>query len=91
VSDPKVSDPKVSDPKRVSRLLIASCLASIWLVCWGALLKLKSKPWLRQRIHRTSRCALRLFRIGRAWLDACLHEGEELLVALVIPEGKSVR
>lgn len=61
------------DPKRLARLLIATCLAYIWLVLLGA--QVRGNPlWLR-RVHRTSRCDLSLFQLGRVWLEECLNEG----------------
>lgn len=84
---------RISDPERMSRLLIASCLAYIWLVYLGALVA--SKPsWLRQ-IHRTDRCDLSLFQLGFAWLEQCLDQGREVAVAFTMPwihqTAKSVR
>jgi hypothetical protein len=46
------------DPKRLSRVFIAACLASIWIVSLGSLCV---KDGWGQMIHRTERCDLRLF------------------------------
>jgi hypothetical protein len=46
------------DPKRLSRLFIAACLASIWIVYLGSLCV--KDGWV-QMIHRTERCDLSLF------------------------------
>lgn len=48
----------ISDPKRLSRLVIAACLASIWSVYLGALCK--EQGWI-DLIHRRHRCDLSLF------------------------------
>ena len=43
----------ISDPQRLSRLLIAACLAYIWIVYLGALCE---KDGWREIIHRRKRC-----------------------------------
>src|SRR5687767_814379 len=48
----------LEDPQRLSRLLIALCLAYIWLVYLGVLCK--TEGW-QSIIHRKSRCDLSLF------------------------------
>jgi hypothetical protein len=63
----------LTDPARLARLLIATCLAYIWLVLLGAQVK-RNRPW-RKRVHRGSRCDLSLFQLGRTWLEECLNEG----------------
>lgn len=63
----------LSCPVRLARLLIGVSLAYIWLVLLGAQVK-RNRLWLR-RVHRTGRCDLSLFQLGRAWLQECLNEG----------------
>lgn len=63
----------LSEPERLSRLLLATCLSYIWLVCLGAMVW-RNRLW-RSRVHRTSRCDLSLFSLGRAWLEECLNQG----------------
>lgn len=58
---------------RLARLLIATCLAYIWLVLLGAQVR-GNRLW-RQWVHRVHRCDLSLFSLGRAWLEECLNEG----------------
>jgi Transposase DDE domain len=60
------------DPQRLSRLLIASCLAYIWIVYLGSLCK--SDGW-QDVIHRRNRCDLSLFRLGLQLLEHFLNEG----------------
>jgi hypothetical protein len=48
----------IDDPKRLSRLMIAACLAYIWIVFLGTLAILEG--WVPV-IHRTDRCDLSLF------------------------------
>ncbi len=62
----------VEDPQRMSRLLIASCLAYIWIVYLGSLCK--SDGW-QDIIHRRNRCDLSLFRLGLQLLEHFLNEG----------------
>ena len=62
----------IEDPQRLSRLLIASCLAYIWIVYLGSLCK--SAGW-QDVIHRRNRCDLSLFRLGLQLLEHFLNEG----------------
>ena len=62
----------IEDPQRLSRLLIASCLAYIWIVYLGSLCK--SDGW-QDIIHRRNRCDLSLFRLGSQLLEHFLNEG----------------
>lgn len=81
----------LSAPARLERLMIATCLAYLWMVCLGALVV--ARGWLPQ-IHRTDRCDLSLFQIGLLWIEHCLNEALPLLVPLRVPRGpdtKSVR
>jgi hypothetical protein len=61
----------LSDPQRLSRLLIATCLAYIWIVYLGSLCK--RDGWQRI-IHRKSRCDLSLFQLGYRLLEYFLNE-----------------
>ena len=82
----------LSSPRRLERLLIACCLAYLWVVCLGARVVLKG--WL-PKIHRADRCDLSLFQIGLLWMEHCLNEGLLVPVPLLIrhgcPDRKSVR
>jgi hypothetical protein len=62
----------LEDPQRLSRLLIATCLAYIWIVYLGSLCK--SDGW-QAIIHRRNRCDLSLFRLGLQLLEHFLNEG----------------
>lgn len=68
----------VSDPVRLMRLLIASCLAYLWLVYLGVCVL--RDGWLK-RLHRQDRCDLSLFRLGLRLLARCLKDD------IPIPEG----
>jgi hypothetical protein len=61
----------LTDPQRLSRLLIASCLAYIWLVYLGSVCRKES--W-QSIIHRRKRCDLSLFQLGLRLLEHFLNE-----------------
>jgi hypothetical protein len=56
----------LSDPERLRRLMIAACLAYIWIVFLGTL---AVKQGWDKIIHRTDRCDLSLFRLGLKLLN----------------------
>jgi len=68
----------LSDPKRVGRLLLASCLAYLWIVYLGVCAM--RGDWMKQ-LHRQDRCDLSLFRLGLRLLARCLKDH------IPIPEG----
>jgi hypothetical protein len=68
----------LSDPKRLSRLLIACCLAYVWLVYLGVCAL--RQDWMK-RLHRQDRCDLSLFRLGVRLLARCLKDH------IPIPDG----
>ena len=61
----------ISDPVRLSRLMIAACLAYIWIVFLGELSILEG--WIKI-IHRTDRCDLSLFQLGLCLPEHFLNE-----------------
>ena len=61
----------IADPQRLSRLLIAACLAYIWIVYLGSLCE---KDGWRGHIHRKKRCDLSLFQFGLRILEHFLNE-----------------
>ncbi|MBA3944356.1 MAG: transposase [Herpetosiphonaceae bacterium] len=70
------------DPQRLTRLLIASCLAYLWLVYLGVCAL--RDGWLR-RLHRQDRCDLSLFRLGVRLLARCLKEHLPLPNGFLVP------
>ncbi len=79
----------ISDPIRLARLMIAACLAYIWIVYLGVVAK--RDDWVKV-IHRTDRCDLSLFRLGLDLLEHCLNESIPIPVGFVMPHfSKSVR
>jgi hypothetical protein len=63
----------LSSPERISRLLIAACLAYIWIVSLGLLTLATDKHKL---IDRTDRIDKSIFRLGLDWLKYVLKKGE---------------
>lgn len=82
----------LADPDRIARLLIAACLAYIWIVYLG-LVAIRDN-WVGL-IHRTDRCDLSLFQLGLRLLDHLLNEELEIPFDLRVPAPalltKSVR
>jgi hypothetical protein len=72
----------LSDPVRLSRLLIASCLAYLWVVYLGTCAL--GKQWLA-RIHRRDRCDLSLFQLGLRLLAYCLRETMLIPLGFFVP------
>ena len=68
----------LSDPARLTRLLVASCLAYVWLVYLGVC---AVRDGLLAQIHRKDRCDLSLFRLGLRLVARCLNEEKP------IPDG----
>ncbi len=71
----------LSDPERLSRLMIAACLAYLWIVYLGTL-ALK-RGWHRV-IHRTDRRDISLFQMGLRLLDHLLNERWHIRVAFCV-------
>jgi hypothetical protein len=64
----------LSDPARVSRLLVAACLAYIWIILQGLQVIAENKSsW----IDRTERNDKSLFRLGLDWIRHCLKRDIE--------------
>ena len=59
----------LSDPVRLSRLLLAACLAYLWMVCQGLLVIAEKNVGL---IDRTDRIDKSLFRLGLDWIHYSL-------------------
>lgn len=62
----------LSDPQRLSRLMIATCLAAYWIIYLGAY---AMEVGLNKTVHRSDRCDLSLFKLGLRVLDHLLNEG----------------
>jgi len=59
----------LSDPTRLSRMLIAACLAYVWMICQGMAVVASNRTGL---IDRTDRIDKSLFRLGLDWLKYAL-------------------
>jgi hypothetical protein len=68
----------LGEPARLSRLLIASCLAYLWIVYLGVCAL--QDDWMGV-LHRQDRCDLSLFRVGLRLLARTLKEH------IPIPDG----
>lgn len=73
----------INDPVRLSRLMIAACLAYIWIIFLGTLAILEG--WVPV-IHRTDRCDLSLFQLGLRLLEHFLNEHIPIPVAFQMLE-----
>jgi hypothetical protein len=71
----------VADPRRLARLLMAACLAYIWIIYLGTLCE--QDGWVRI-IHRGDRCDLSLFQLGLRLLDYLLNEDCTIPVAFSV-------
>jgi hypothetical protein len=80
----------ISNPERLSRLLIACCLAYLWIVSLGTLCEQES--WVKV-IHRTERCDLSLFQLGLRLLAHFLNEDLPIPVRfhIVLEKPRGVR
>jgi len=72
----------ISNPVRLSRLMIAACLAYIWIIYLGVIAK--RDDWVKI-IHRTDRCDLSLFQLGLNLLEHFLNEHLPIPVEFQMP------
>jgi len=72
----------LSEPARLSRLLIASCLAYVWIVYLGVCAL--QDDWMSV-LHRQDRCDLSLFRLGLRLLARALKEHIPIPAGLLVP------
>ena len=79
----------IADPERLERLLIAACLAYIWMIYLGV--EAIKEGWYKL-FHRSERIDLSLFQLGRRLLEHMLNQGWALRVAFkVTPFPQTVR
>ena len=72
----------ISDPKRLSRLLMATSLAYIWMVYLGVDV---IRNGCRALIDRTDRRDKSLFRLGLDWLRYLLKYGKVIPIQFNLP------
>jgi hypothetical protein len=77
----------VSAPDRVERLMLAACLAYLWVIYLGTVAQ--HDGWV-QIIHRRHRCDLSLFQLGLRLLDYFLNHDQPIPSAFTL-EPESVR
>ena len=70
----------LADPTRLVRLLMAACLAYLWIIYLGALCE--QDGW-SSLIHRGDRCDLSLFQLGLRLLEHVLNEDRAIPVAFL--------
>lgn len=75
----------LAEPARLARLMMATCLAYIWIVFLGALAK--QTGW-HTVIHRTDRCDLSLFQLGLRVLDYFLNEHLPIPILFRMPPSR---
>ena len=73
----------LSDPARIARLMLAACLAYLWIVYLGAL---AMETGFNRTIHRTERCDLSLFQLGFKVLDYLMDNDLPILVSFILSE-----
>jgi len=78
----------LSDPERLSTLMIAACLAYLWIIHLG--LVAIRQNWVKI-IHRTDPCDWSLFRLGLSLLDHLLNEALSIPVSFNLLEQYCVR
>ena len=71
----------IDDPKRIFRLLIASCLAYIWMIYLGTL-AMRDGYYLQ--IHRTDRCDLSLFSLGKKLLKRFMNSASKIPIEFCV-------
>jgi hypothetical protein len=69
----------IDDPQRLARLMIAACLAYIWIIFLGVI---AHRDQWTAIIHRTDRCDLSLFQLGLRLLDYFLNDDLPIPFAL---------
>jgi hypothetical protein len=78
----------LSDPERLGKLMLAACLAYLWIIYLGV--TAHRDHWVAI-IHRPDRCDWSLFRLGLALLDHFLNEDLPIPVSFNLFDAKSVR
>ena len=72
----------IGDAKRLTKILIAACLAYIWMIFLGTQAHIRG---FVQVIHRSDRCDLSLFQLGLDLLHHLIEEGLDIWVDFSLP------
>ena len=83
----QVDKSHLSDPERVKRMMVAACLAYLWIIYLGTLAQ--EDDW-RPVIHRRHRCDLSLFQLGLRLLEYLLNHDRPIPSSFTL-EPESVR
>lgn len=83
----RIGSSHLSSPVRLARLMLAACLAYLWMIYLGAVAR--RDGWDRI-IHRSDRCDWSLFQLGLHLLDHWLNEELPILVAFCPPSQLSL-
>lgn len=78
----------LAEPQRLASLMIAACLAYLWMVFLGVT---AIKSGIDQLLHRTDRCDWSIFRMGIAFLDHCLNQLLPLPLSFCLLKVKTVQ
>lgn len=78
----------LANPNRLARLMIAACLAYLWIIYLGIT---ATQTGYDKLIHRTDRSDWSIFRMGLAFLDYSLNHALSLPVSFCLLYIKSVR
>jgi hypothetical protein len=78
----------LANPNRLARLMIAACLAYLWIIYLGVT---AIQTGCDKLIHRTDRSDWSVFRMGLAFLDYCLNEALALPISFCLLNIKTVR
>jgi hypothetical protein len=78
----------LSHPERLSRLLLAACLAYLWIVYLGAVAQ---RDGWQTLIHRPDRCDWSLFQLGLSLITFLVNERPEqpIPVQVTVPASRS--
>jgi hypothetical protein len=78
----------LAEPQRLASLMIAACLAYLWMVFLGVT---AMNSGIDQLLHRTDRCDWSIFRMGIAFLDHCINQLLPLPVSFCLLKVKTVQ
>jgi len=65
----------IGKPERLERLLIAACMAYLFIIHFGIYAKLHG---FHKTIHRTDRCDLSMFKLGQRFIDHLLGQSAKI-------------
>lgn len=73
----------LTDPERITRFMIVTCLAYVWMIYLGAIVG-NDKPIMKM-IHRSDRCDLSLFQLGIRYFEYLLNRNERIPFSFQLP------